>query len=533
MTRTAGNWRDLIESFSRTSGAWGWMKVTYGDNLATNGTFDTDSDWTKIFATISGGKGTIDTTSSPGDIGYLTQTMAVTSGSVYEVSFDLDSLSVTAGAGSALFRYTVGGYTSGYFSAGSQTEVIVTSSTADFQFQAFGNNGTTAVQAVVDNLVIRKVTFDQADGTIKLFKVPNHVPRITYDGDGNQQGFLLEPQRTNLITYSNLSTTGWTETSLTSAYDVTGPDNIANSAKTYTATNTASLRSRFTTTQSVSTAYTVSAIVKAGTAAYFYIRNIALGAGSHLDDGVWWDTSDFSVTATGANVTYTGSIALGDGWYRIWMAGTTAGTIPSNYLDVGISNTNQTVDSVIGETGIIYHAQLEAGTSPTSIIKTSGGTVTRSEDQAYDLIANFGYNNNNGRAHGTWYFEFYCWEGWTGRTLNISSTQGGGDRVMDAYVRPEVDRVDVYATHTIGDLYNQTPLYTDGTLNKMAVVTRENNSKACINGGTVDVDTATTTPAVPAYVNFGRYAATGPTILKTVKYYPRSLSSAQLQEITS
>ena len=53
-TKTHNNYEDLI-TFTRASAGHALRPVSYGDELVANGTFDTDSDWTKgAGGTISG-----------------------------------------------------------------------------------------------------------------------------------------------------------------------------------------------------------------------------------------------------------------------------------------------------------------------------------------------------------------------------------------------------------------------------------------------------------------------------------------------
>lgn len=70
-----------------------WPTPTYiGDELVTNGTFDTDSDWVKESGwTIGGGLATYDAVSTAQD---LYQSISLASGSVYLLSFDISNVAV-------------------------------------------------------------------------------------------------------------------------------------------------------------------------------------------------------------------------------------------------------------------------------------------------------------------------------------------------------------------------------------------------------------------------------------------------------
>ena len=60
----------------------------YFDGLVTNGTFDADTDWTKVQTTISGGQATITDGSSNGS---LRQNCGLVSGKVYNLQYELVS----------------------------------------------------------------------------------------------------------------------------------------------------------------------------------------------------------------------------------------------------------------------------------------------------------------------------------------------------------------------------------------------------------------------------------------------------------
>ena len=47
-------------------------------------------------------------------------------------------------------------------------------------------------------------TYLDSDGVLKT--ATTNVPRIEYDADGNRLGLLIEEQRTNLLTYSDVNT---------------------------------------------------------------------------------------------------------------------------------------------------------------------------------------------------------------------------------------------------------------------------------------------------------------------------------------
>ena len=223
--------------------------------------------------------------------------------------------------------------------------------------------------------------FDRGDSYVPTTSAARYLPRVgnhVYDGSTwVNEGYQHESEaRTNLIVESSdFSDASWAKTNSTVTLDSIGPDGVSNSAATYSGSG--NNRIRFTTPQLVSTAYTFSAYVKAGTANFIYVRNIALD-GLPAADGVWWDTSDFSVSIQGTDVIAAGVVNYGNGFYRVWVYGITPATIGANLVDVGVSDIGGTTTGT--GTCIIYGAQLEAGSTPSSYIPTSGSTVTRAAD---------------------------------------------------------------------------------------------------------------------------------------------------------
>ena len=125
-----------------------WPSPVYVTNteLVTNGTFDTDSDWTKTGATtISGGKANLDGTSGTG---LLYQDILV-QGRVYQASFDIDSISgtmtVIANDGTTLGTYTT---------SGSKSLVFVNSIVSgNFLFRVSTGSNT----ATIDNISVKEI----------------------------------------------------------------------------------------------------------------------------------------------------------------------------------------------------------------------------------------------------------------------------------------------------------------------------------------------------------------------------------------
>ena len=189
------------------------------------------------------------------------------------------------------------------------------------------------------------------------------MPRLDYSGGASCPALLLEPQRTNLLAYSEyFSASGvWLPNTITITDNYgTSPEGLSNSTRLVLGNLTAS-RIAYAPTLANGTTYTFSCYYKGTAGEKLYMEGNGSGG---------------SGTQTSKLITLTGE------WQREdlqFVGGST-----SNLIYV-VDSRNGTEDTA--QDFEVFGAQVEAGSYPTSYIPTYGSSVTRSRDFAEATFA--------------------------------------------------------------------------------------------------------------------------------------------------
>jgi len=222
--------------------------------------------------------------------------------------------------------------------------------------------------------------------------IENNVPRIDYTGGGCGK-LLLEPQRTNLVTYSSeFNNAAWAkqDSTITSNAAIS-PDGTTN-ADLYTTTSDLYDFVRQSITYISGTSYTISVFVKQGTSSEISLFLPSQAFGSN--QSVTFDVSDGTYTITSGSPSVTIE-DYGNGWYRCALSATAT-----------ISATRSTGFSSVASGAVttlyLYGAQVEANASyATSYIPTLASSVTRLADAA----SKTGISSLIGGTSGTVFFD--------------------------------------------------------------------------------------------------------------------------------
>ena len=479
--------------------------VVIGPELVTNGTFDTDTDWTKGTGwTISGGKASFDPTDQVGNSDLIGDTVDLVDGTVANIASNGSYEYIVIGEDG--LGYQLSFDVSDLTSTGLDQLRIVVGAT-NIRFRALGGRD---FSGSVDNVSVKEVIFDQPDGTLTLFNHPDNIPRIDYNPDGTVKGLLVEEARTNLATYSeDVTNAAWTKTNLTA----TSIDTLTLAAGTSTKTLVQIISSS-------ATGRTVSFEAKEGTHRYLQLYFDADAA-----PWVTFDLRDGSISNSGTTVTGQSSPAP-DGWFRYTV---TTDSITATNVSFAATDIAATRRGVTASTGTLQlrRIQSEVGSFPTSYIPTSGSTATRAADIASIPVTDFGYNQDQ----GTVVVEFDTLDTTLAIPFKIEDT-GGSTTLLRGLSSSGAAFVQVFnggvsqASLNVGAL-------SSGQSYKLSTSFKENDFAASLDGGTVASDTAGTWPTTMDVIGLTQSNVELNGHIKSIQYYPRRLTNTQLQELTT
>lgn len=477
------------------------------DELVTNGGFYTDTDWTKQNgSTISGGVATIIAngaiTSTAGNRA-IQQDNVFVAGKTYEITF--------------IARQTVG---SGKLQIGNGFSSLVqkdlTSEFATYSFRVVAGAVNSADHIISVGGLTVSDEFEVRDISVKEVLIDTNIPRIDYS-DGGCPSLLLEPTRTNLITYSSevneantanqVTGTGQTPTLLSD--NNLAPDGSLTACKWnfnvgsgISASDISIINRNYTTTSGVD--YTMSV--------YLYAE---------------LDNTQVYIRAAGSNYTLK---TLNAGWNRVEVTDTSTST--SSYWLIGLRQglSGGTINSNV--TVKIWGLQVEQGSYATSYIPTNGSISTRSQD----------YCNGAGNAtlfnttSGVIYLKLKAIgiepTVYSGLSLSDSSLSNRielryvpNSNALQLVVRVAGSAV-VVTSHSITDITE---------IHKVAVEFEADNYSFWVNGVKVATDTSGALP-----INLSEFAfddGTGANRINAKIYdarvYTTSLTDAELIELTT
>jgi hypothetical protein len=216
----------------------------------------------------------------------------------------------------------------------------------------------------------------ESGATTATSGVADNEPRIDYAG--GTASLLLEPQRTNLIPYSEYFG-GWNlfNRMTPTANDATSPEGLQNAYKIETTDTGAYFRDA----QTISAGNNVFSIfAKKGNARYIFLASRFFNG--FTDTYVWFDIENGTKGGRNGESFDYDIEDYGNGWYRCYLVHNVDASDLFGYAYVGLTNTDLNTSGEGGLNGYFYGGQWEEGSYPTSYIPTYGTSDTRNQDQA-------------------------------------------------------------------------------------------------------------------------------------------------------
>lgn len=315
--------------------------------------------------------------------------------------------------------------------------------------------------------VTRATTATRVNSSGLIESVASNVPRLDYT-NGECPSILVEPQRTNLLWYSEqLDNAGyWT----TFNASVTGNTAVSPDGNTTADTITSNASSGGDVYRSIVTngIHTFSAYFKAGT------TNLCK-LGSTVGGEAVFNLNTQTYTLSGG---ISASIkSVGNGWFYCTL---TVNVIVSTLVYLSSFDTT-------GKTVFAWGAQLEAGSYATSYIPTTSASVTRNAD----VISKTGISSLIGQTEGTlfldWKFIDYDINGIIAISLDNDSANGtyfyidGGGKIYSDFIVGGTIQSSI--STALG-------FATKNTRYKMAIAYKNNDFVFYINGNLIGTDTS-------------------------------------------
>ena len=363
-----------------------------------------------------------------------------------------------------------------------------------------------------------------------------NLPRLNYpinsDGSVGCPSLLLEPQRTNLATYSEqMDNAGWGKTGNTITANVAiSPDGTQN-ADRLTSTAVGSI---YAPTYTFPSNNTISLFVKYESQQFFQLMS-----GAVTTDYANFDIQNGIAGNVGSTTSNSRIEDYGGGWYRISATfGGFAGA--SNiYLLGTTSNTAGwfAQDPTTGKSTLLWGFQAESGAYATSYIPTLGAAVTRGADASYKASV----SGLIGQTEGTLYAEV--------QNNSICSIIGSDNVVLSIEGASFTDLItilyqpngSIFFIVVTGSLTQVLFIYSAGVTSspkKIALAYKNNDFAFYVDGVQVGTDTSGTVPTcsnigLGNYYNGGGISVINSKIVSQALLFKTRLSNQQLAELTT
>lgn len=333
--------------------------------------------------------------------------------------------------------------------------------------------------------VVRATTATRVNESGLIESVAANVPRRDFT-NGGCGDLLVEPQRTNLVTYSEeFDNAAWVKSALTIvANNSIAPDGSTTADLLHPNTSGTNRQVLQLKTVANATSYDLTFFAKTAGKSWVFVGNV-----SALSNAAWFDIENGVVGTTIAGVDATIEPLI-NGWFRCSLRSTSSSTLGFAIIAISDADNSNSVTASGTDGVLLWGAQLEAGSDPTSYIPTVASAATRNAD----VISGTGLAALLGDSAGGVYVRGRVFDASPSNVIEISnSSDAANERVL----------IDINSTNITGKT-------TDGgveqaTLNA-AGATNNTEFAVCYNyalnsfsiqkdGTTAATDSAGTTPS--------------------------------------
>jgi hypothetical protein len=451
-----------------------------GSELVVNGDFEINPSIGNTW-TDTDGRWTWNSTTKAMDVvngAFLLNSGVVESGKTYKCTFTISNIT------GSIVSLRLGGVNGANFNTNGTHTAYITSGGTTIEVYGYG-----AFDGSIDNVSVKEATIDG-------------LARVDYtDGTGS---LLVEPQRTNLITYSeDFTDSSWTNAGVTvtvTPNNATSPDGTLN-ASSIELTSGDFMYFTHNTTINVGDTYTWSCFVKSS--------SLKINWGGGTPDGTDINTVE----------------ALSNGWYRQ--------VLQRTFTATGTGMQAMFAESVAGA-GLfdVWGASLEQGSYATSYIKTQGSTVTRNQDE----YTKTGISDKINSEEGVLFLEVAYLTQTSPTTKEISLNDGtNANRVA---LRLNTTTNQIRAIVRVGGSNQFTVQNTISNVtnyNKIALKYKENDFALWLNGVELDTDTSGSIPSGLNQLDFdeGNGASVFCGKVKQLQVFKTALSDSELATLTT
>ena len=378
---------------------------------------------------------------------------------------------------------------------------------------------------------------------VKGDKVKDYLPttdrvnlaRLNYPLYGGCPSILAEPQRTNLVIKSNDISNGGGNA--LSNLQINSSNNLSpegiNNAQEIEVTS-ASQPKVESVAVSNATLYAISAYVKKVTGDFFGLGFYQGDIGNqyakfNLDTGTFVAVQSNGATSQSATNIYNCEIiAYKNNWYRITcniLTGSDASKSNFKWMAMSESAFNS---GVVGDKFLIYGRQAEQASYATSLIHTSGSTVTRSQDSAN----NAGNSDLFNPSAGCLYIETAALT--NDYQMFYSINDGTNDNRIIIRYNSSGESINVFSINSSSSTGFSHTLIDLKEFNKIALNYNSSNLKLYVNGSLANSAVSPQLPSALTRFNFSNQVTDQEVFAKTkmVAVFKEALTDLELEKLT-